>query len=85
MVNGGPLPARSFEGHCVHESFDENGYLRKDAFHAKDQGLSDFGLKEGDYDELLGETRKPEKLASSKEMAAVSSAVPRVDGLKVGS
>ncbi|KAK3931372.1 Protein xmas-2 [Frankliniella fusca] len=50
VVNGAPLPPRSFEKHIPHDSFDKNGFLTRDAFYAKDQGVPDLEVKPSEGD-----------------------------------
>lgn len=58
MVNGGPLPARSYAGHVVHNSFDDNGCLKKSAYYAKDQGASDLEGKDAEGDLCIEESQR---------------------------
>ncbi|KAJ1519901.1 hypothetical protein ONE63_004140 [Megalurothrips usitatus] len=63
VVNGGPLPFRMYESHTVHNSFDGNNYLHKNAFYAKDQGAADMDIKDVDGDVCPEETDQTENLA----------------------
>ena len=38
VINGGPLGSNPYLSYLPHGSFDENGYLRQEAFEATDQG-----------------------------------------------
>ena len=38
VINGGPMGVNPYLTYLPHDSFDENGYLRQEAFEATDQG-----------------------------------------------